>query len=62
MKPLAAIAVLFGAACATSKAVAPKALPASPPSIPVPADASRGSGGGPQPIVEPAVAYMLGLM
>jgi len=61
MKPLAAaFVVLFGAACATTKAVAPKKLPASPPSMPVPADASRG--GGPQPIVEPAVAYMLGLM
>ena len=39
MKPLAAaFVVLFGAACATTKAVAPKQLPASPPNMPVPAD------------------------
>ena len=59
-KPLAVVAVTLIAACASAKgvtkAVPPKAaLPAT-----VPADASRASGA--QPIVEPAVAHMLGLM
>ena len=65
MKPFAVFALVVGAACATTKAVAPKTLPAPPPPPPpaatrVPADASRGNG--PAPAVEPAVAYMLGLM
>ncbi len=62
LKRLAVCAVLVGAACATTKAVAPKILPppVPPPGNPAPADASRASSA--QPIVEPAVAHMFGLM
>jgi len=61
VKPAALFAVVcFATACATSKATGPKApapvkaAPGLPP--PAPADGSRA------PIVDPAVAYMLGLM
>ncbi len=60
-KPLAVVAVALIAACASTKGVT-KAVPAPKAALPapVPADASRASGA--QPIVEPAVAHLLGLM
>ena len=60
MKPLATAFLLLGVACASSKAVTKptKLAPAAP--APTPSDGSRAST--PQPAVEPAVAYMLGLM
>ncbi len=63
LKHVAACAFLVGAACATTKAVAPKKLPTAPapgPGLPVPADATRGAD--PRPVIEPAVAHLLGLM
>jgi subtilisin family serine protease len=61
MKPVSLLTLLFAAACASSKAVAPKVTPAPkpapPPSMPAaPPDASR------TPAIEPAVALMIGLM
>src|SRR4029077_18846809 len=60
VKPLATAFLLLGVACASSKAVTKptKLAPAAP--APTPSDGSRAST--PQPAVEPAVAYMLGLM
>jgi len=61
LKPLAAALLVLGTACASTKGVtkpATKPAPAGP--APFAADGSRASG--PQPAVDPAVAYMLGLM
>lgn len=57
MKTFALASLVLGAACASTKTVAPKATPApkSPPTM-APADGSR------TPVVDPAIAYMLGLM
>jgi len=67
MLKYSAVALLtLAAACASSKAATKPSQPK--PAVvaaPVQPDASRAQGaapGGPQPIVEPAVAYMLGLM
>jgi len=64
LKPLAAALLVLGTACASTKAIKPttKAAPAVP--APAASDGSRaaGGGGGPQPAVDPAMAYMLGLM
>ena len=60
MKPFAVVLLVLGTACASAKAVAPKAAPGTPPVAPVPADATRGTS--PAPAVDPAIAYMLGLM
>ncbi len=63
LKP-AAILVFAIAACATSKGIT-KPQTKGPAVPPVVADGSRASGGGaggPQPAVDPAIAYMLGLM
>ncbi len=67
IKPFAVLFVAFAAACAGSKAVAPKTLPTpSAPTTTTPSDATRAGGGGgagtPEPAVEPPIAYMLGLM
>ena len=64
MKPFVVACLVLGTACASSKAVAPKTAPArkaAPPQAapapgPAPADGSRA------PAVDPAIAYMLGLM
>ena len=63
MKLSAVVLLVLSAACASTKTVAPKAAPrtrALPPGSAVPADATRATG--PAPAVEPALAYMLGLM
>ena len=64
MKLLATTVLVLGAACASSKGItkpATKPVPATPsPSAPVPSDGSRASTA--RPAVDPAVAYMLGLM
>ena len=55
----------LAAACASTKAVTKPAQPPPTPAVQAPPDASRTrqtGEPGPQPIVEPAVAYMLGLM
>src|SRR5216117_2545306 len=61
MKTLMIAGLVLGTACASTKAVGPKVAPATksaPPPLPttVAADGSR------TPVVDPAVAYMLGLM
>ena len=60
MKTLAIAGLVLGAACASTKAVAPKATPTTKPAplptVMAPADGSR------TPVVDPAIAYMLGLM
>lgn len=60
-KPLAVVLVALAAACASTKGATKPAQPR--PALPttVPPDASR-TGGGAQPLVDPAVAHMLGLM
>ena len=65
MKLLATTVLVLGAACASSKGItkpATKPVPAtpSPSAAPVPSDGSRASTA--RPAVDPAVAYMLGLM
>ena len=64
LKPLAAALLILGTACASTKAVKPTTKPPPAVSAPVPSDGSRaGRGGeGPHPAVDPAMAYMLGLM
>ena len=66
LKPLAAALLLLGTACASTKAVTkPTTKPSPAVPTPVAADGSRaggGGGGGPQPALDPAAAYMLGLM
>ena len=66
IKQCAVVFLALGAACAGSKAVAPKTLPTpagpSPSTVSAtPADGSR-VGGAPEPEVEPPIAFMLGLM
>ena len=68
-KFFALVLITLGAACASTKGVTKPAQPPFPSTpaaqAPVVPDASRSrgtDGPGPQPIVEPAVAYMLGLM
>ena len=64
IKQFAVVFLAFGAACAGSKAVAPKTLPtpATPTSVSATqADATRAATT-PEPAVEPPIAYMLGLM
>ena len=64
LKPLAAALLLLGTACASTKAVTKPTMKPSP-AVPAPvaSDGSRaGAGGGPQPALDPAAAYMLGLM
>src|SRR5437773_3982058 len=61
MKTLAIAGLVLGTACASTKAVGPKVTPATKSAAPplpttVAADGSR------TPVVDPAVAYMLGLM
>ena len=55
--------ITLGAACASTKAVTKPAQPKPAAQAPAMPDASRTrETGGPQPLVDPAVAYMLGLM
>ena len=64
IKQFAVLFLAFGAACASSKAVAPKTLPTPTTTTTVtatPSDATR-TAGAPEPAVEPPIAYMLGLM
>ena len=64
IKQFAVLFLAFGAACASSKAVAPKTLPTPTTATTVtatPSDATRAAGA-PEPSVEPPIAYMLGLM
>src|SRR6266498_4248588 len=61
MKTLMIAGLVLGTACASTKAVGPKVTPATKSAAPplpttVAADGSR------TPVVDPAVAYMLGLM
>ncbi|HWC75116.1 MAG TPA: S8 family serine peptidase [Gemmatimonadales bacterium] len=65
IRNLAVVSIVFGAACASKAAVPKPPTPAKqpPPTVaasPAPVDASRVSAA--QPVVEPAAAYMLGLM
>jgi len=57
LKPVALFSLAIIAACASTKAIT---KPASMPTSAVPSDGSRAAM--PQPAVDPAVAYMLGLM
>jgi tripeptidyl-peptidase-2 len=61
MPRLTIVSLALLGACATSKAVAPKVTtqPIPPPSPDVPSDATRTSAA---PVLEPALAHMLGLM
>ena len=64
IKQFAVVFLAFGAACAGSKAVAPKTLPTptTPTSVSAtPSDATRAASA-PEPAVEPPIAFMLGLM
>ena len=57
LKPVALFSLAIVAACASTKAIT---KPASLPASAVPSDASRAAM--PHPAVDPAVAYVLGLM
>lgn len=61
-KPLAVVLVALVAACATTKGVTKPAQPKPALPVTVQPDASRTTGAPPQPLVDPAVAHMLGLM
>ncbi|MFN2570011.1 MAG: S8 family serine peptidase [Gemmatimonadales bacterium] len=65
MKPVALFSIIVLSACATGKAVGPKTktLPSSlPPQAPAHPVATAPSDGSRTPAVDPAVAYMVGLM
>jgi len=63
LKPFVTGFLLLAAACASTKAIAPKATPGTSAPLPSPPVATPSDGSHtPEPAVEPPVAYMLGLM
>src|SRR6266516_2305820 len=61
MKTLAIAGLVLGTACASTKAVGPKVTPATKSAAP-PVPTTVAADGSRTPVVDPAIAYMLGLM